>query len=104
MPYPYKKRGKMPRLENIYGLFIKLEQASRLDKNAINTYNNSEEQTTHTVSSSRDQSIYAVYTAKQLSLVGSGGCFFCVFGFSLLGSFIDDNRHSPLLPMYKLKQ
>jgi len=22
MPYPYKKRGKMPRLENIYGLFI----------------------------------------------------------------------------------
>ena len=52
MPYPYKKRGKMPRLENIYCLFIKLEQASRLDKNAINAYNNSEEQTTHTVSSS----------------------------------------------------
>ena len=23
MPYPYKKRGKMPRLENIYGLFRK---------------------------------------------------------------------------------
>ena len=99
MPYPYKKWGKMPRLENIYGLFTKLEQASRLDKRTINAYNNSEEQTTHTVSSSRDQSIYAAHAAKQLSLVGSGGCFFCVFCLCLLGSFADDDRHGPLLYM-----
>ena len=40
---------------------------------------------------------YVALATKQPSLVRSGGCFFCVFALCLPGSFIDDNRHSPLL-------
>ena len=67
-----------------------------IDKSARLPYNNSEERTTHTVSSS-SSSLYLWQSHKYLLSLGwSGGRFFIVLCLCFPGSLPDDDRHSPL--------
>jgi len=81
-------------------LFYMLRQVlsihAALDKTAQCVYNNSEEQTTHTVSSSRCYIEIVAYATNRPSLSRSGGRLFTVACLGLHGSFPDDDRHGIL--------